>query len=230
MPGLSDDAFERTKRAVKFIEQNQRALMARTQSGLQIPFIPRTFKNDSGETISKFGLVRPSSFSVEHSLEYIVTVGKPNTTFSPIYYVNGSEAVANGDYGEFQIGPLFILAYDTGTPAYGEFFGAKPSQFTASKNYPHNFRCLGIIDATEKWMAAEFTGHIESLIGKPNADIAKGASGTFNIYSGTAGSEAIITSMTVSVFAKGQAMDSDNFATAGIINGQWYGFPYECPA
>lgn len=223
---LSPSLFDRICRAVRIVERVFGGPGGKLPEKEYQP--DATFYNDSGETIPAYGIFwDDDDFSYAEGVP-VVNAQKPGTTFSPILYVNGGLEVEAGKYGQYQLGEKVWLAYDTGTPARNDGYGAKPSQFTASKNYPSQFICRGIIDATDKVMLARNLFAIQTLLGKPNANISKGASGTFNIYSGTAGSEAIITSMTVTVFAKGQALTSTKWATAGIINGQWYGFPYEC--
>lgn len=223
---LTPDLFARLSRTIRFVE----SLMGRggVLDGHHVAPLA-TFLNDTGETIPPYGIFWVEDDpDVDDQIFPIVTAKKPSTTFAPCLYVNGENEVEDGSLGQYQLGSEIYLAYDSGTPAVNDGYGAKPSQFTASINYPCQFISKGVIDATNKIMLARNLFAIQSLIGKPASDIAAGASGTFNIYSGTSGSEAIISSMTVTVRAKGPAMAAADFGTAGIINGQWYGFPYEC--
>lgn len=186
------------------------------------------YKNTYAGDVTPYGIVSVADINIDEPGLPMAETSRPSSTFRQINLVNNDWTVGQDQYGLAQLGPQVTFAYETGSPALGEGFGPKPSQFAAAKNYPSILTCIGIVDATNKWALGMWNPLIDTLIGKPNSDIAKGAIGTFNIYGGTAGSEAIITGWTVSVCAKGQAMAAADFGTAGIINGQWYGAPYEC--
>lgn len=155
-----------------------------------------TFKNSSGSTIPAYGIFYDDAVSVT-SNRTIVTAKQATTTFQQYYYVNGPRDVANNGYGQFQTARQVLVKYDTGSPAAGEWFGAKASQFTASKNMPGQFLCRGIKDATDKIMLAIDAGPVQTLIGKLAGSLSQGSTATVNVWAGAGGSEAVITSMTL---------------------------------
>jgi hypothetical protein len=76
-------------------------------------------------------------------------------------------------------------------------------------------------------MLAEWN-QLDRLIGKTNATHNKNASGTINLHQGAAGSEALISSLTVTAFNKFANVASGKWVTVEWINGQWYLTSAEC--
>jgi hypothetical protein len=203
----------------------------RTPGGTLLSLTPRAvgipFKNNFAGTIKPFEVFSGAGISTSWGGPAAVLADRPSTTFRRTYYVNGDTEVRQGEYGLAQLGPVVTVAYDTGTPALGEGWGPKPSQFTLSKNYPHIATVLGIVDGTKKWMLAQWN-QLDRLIGKTNATHNKNASGTINLYQGAAGSEALISSLTVSAFNKFANVASGKWVVVEWINGQWYLTSAEC--
>lgn len=56
------------------------------------------FKNISGHTVPPFGVMRFISSTVEER-KFVLQMGRPSTTFFPIWYVNGPTEVANNKHG-----------------------------------------------------------------------------------------------------------------------------------
>src|SRR5215213_4800398 len=130
----------------------------RTPGGTALGIAPRTtgipFKNNFAGTIKPYEVFAAAGIYTTWGGPAAILADRPGTTFRRTYYVNGDSEVPQGQCGLAQMGPAVTVAYDTGTPAIGEGWGPKPSQFTLSKNYPHIATVLGIVDASKKWMLA----------------------------------------------------------------------------
>lgn len=143
----------------------------------------RAFKNSSGETIPRYGLFRIHDVDVTTPEVYQRVAKKPDTTFSRLYAVNSSMEVGNGELGLCRTFGEVMVAYDSGSPALLEGWGAKPSQFTASQYFLDCLIVEKILDSTNKIMLARLSP-ISSGLGKANATIANGASGDISIWYG----------------------------------------------
>lgn len=224
--GFSEGDFNRVREVVRYVESTfppsgngRPRLPPPTPDGIPI-------YNDTGSTLGKYSLVRPHAIR-KVSTKIFIDVKQPDTTLRQNMLVVGDNDVPASSYGLAQRGPQVKVLYDTGTPAIGEGYGPKPSQFTASKNYPCCLICDGIYDSSDKIMWARLVP-IDIVLGKTNASHAAGASGTVNVYSGTVGSEAIITSMTVSAYNRFTDIDSGKWVFVTWVNGQPYLSAAEC--
>ncbi len=185
------NTVRRLERSIRRTESMLLNLQA--QAGAQADFSPivwQSIKNNStiGQDCPAFGLFQLDSKTVANRLGYHVAV-RPSTTFKRDFAVNNPLPVSAQAYGLCATqGADLIVAYDSGTPAYGETWGFKPGQFTASKGFP-GLVCRGVFDSTNKWMYADIEP-ILSLLAKSTATISPGSTTDYKIYVGTAGSEA----------------------------------------
>lgn len=93
----------------------------------------------------------------------VLKVQKPGSA-APKHFVNGDYLLGANDTYKAQHGPVFRLAYDTGSPVNGDMYGAKDGQWEASAGQP-GYICLGVIDAVNRVMLAiEQTGFLEFRI------------------------------------------------------------------
>lgn len=68
-----------------------------------------------------------------------------------------------------------------------------------------------------------------TLLGKPNSDVAQGATGTFTIYSGdTKGSETA-TSREEDAYCRAAAITTTQMSYLEWVDGGWEAVPAECP-
>lgn len=89
--------------------------------------------------------------------------------------------------------------------------------------------CLGAAVIQGQWVKLNWihgAWHIgpeltNEQFGKPDSNIAKGASGTVSIWNGAGGSEAD-SGINVTAWAKGTAVTSGKFVVLGNMNGVWY--------
>lgn len=149
---LSDRDFSRVSRVVRKVEGEMSPGRPLDDSPrLLIPQpVSITVFNDSYETIPARGVARIKSAALTANKQPYVVVDKPSTTFARDYVVNDALQIESKKWGQAFISGWVQFAYDTGTPAVGESFGAKPSYWTASKNYPAILDCYGVTDATNK--------------------------------------------------------------------------------
>lgn len=197
------------------------------------PFIQnpwKRFANASGETIPPFSVMRITGCTNNYG-EITFTVAKPNSTFQHDYLINGPIAVRDTKYGlGTTLAQAGYVAYrsGSGTPAYGEEWGAKNAQWTLEKNRP-GFKIEGGIKSTAGVDAIVARQHlVTDLIGKPDSDIAKGATGTVSIYMGAQGAEAV-TEYDLTCSALGAAVTGSKWCVVFWRNGVWYVGPWECP-
>lgn len=144
-----------------------------------------TFQNTGSTKITAYGLMRVDS-SVGFGGIPIPTCKAPDGTYGKTWLVNGPDDVVAGDIGTAQRGPIVTFAYDSGTPTSGDFYGAKPSQCQASKNYSDLLEVIDVLLASQK-LARGFLHRVTTLVGKADSNIAAIASdvpgsGTVSIY------------------------------------------------
>lgn len=155
------------------------------QAGLKVV----RYRNDSGETVPAYGIIKITEFVTENGF-YLAKGDKPDTWGSQYsHYVNGPLDIADGDVGECYVpnGPVWAK-YDTGsTPLVGQSWGPTNNSWQLSQHVG-GFEVLsatgvdGYLLVTQKPMLW--------FLGKTDASHAKSATGTVSIYSGaTVGSE-----------------------------------------
>ena len=192
-----------------------------------------SFYNASGSEAPAYACMAVSGVQTLDSGEIVKKIAKPSSTFYQEYIFNNGTAIANEGTGTYQEGPEVKVAYDTGTPAVGEGWGPKPSQWTVSKNYPATCIVGCIYNSTDKIMLARAQS-INQIIGKLAGALSVGSSATVNVWSGAGGSEAVITDMTVTAFDWLMSSGADDIASEKKVVVDWInGIPYvteaECP-
>lgn len=152
---------------------------------------------------------------------------QPSTTFRRDHTFAPLTGLAANGQCLAQDGPHYYALYNSGTPANGEGYGPTPGQYYLTKNYPETSICHGVWDSTAKIMLATL-GVIERVVGKTAGAATQNGTATVNVYQGTAGSETIITSMTIaSVTNKGPAIASGIFVWVFWVDGLPYMEPID---
>lgn len=148
------------------------------------------FKNDAGETIPSFGIVRLTGVATIEATRVVLTGAKPNA-FGCQYNaaVNGPTAVLSGQYGICTRAAVGVALYDTadGTPAFGEKWGPRDATWKLKKN-TGGFSILGVTNS-DLGLVLVSPAPLRMFVGKTDAAHSKGATGTISIYAGTLGSE-----------------------------------------
>jgi hypothetical protein len=192
------------------------------------------FKNGASEAVPPHAVMEITASERDSTTgEIIYTVGKPSTTFRRFYLVNGpmevadSSSVSKYGKGTFLHSGGAVLYESGNTPAIGESWGAKASQWSLAKNRPGFL----ITAANNTSATAPYTSAVQSvidqLLGKPDANISKGSSGTVSVYMGAANSETDA-SIDITACALGAAVTMSKWVTLAYINSTWYVFPWEC--
>jgi hypothetical protein len=100
-----------------------------------------SYRNDAGEEIPAFALVRPTGADTDGTL----VVGKPNSD-GQLVYVNGPVPCPDGGYGLCTVDdPVFVYYDSGGTPAFGETWGAANGSWKLTEG-KQGWRILGAND------------------------------------------------------------------------------------
>ena len=193
------------------------------------------YRNDSSEDVPPYGLLRITGADYSDDLLTFLTINKPNTTFQRFYAVNGPSLVPAGQYGTCSLGfgSVLMVAIDTGTPAYGEGWGAKPASWKLNKNYPGGgFTVIGG-NNTDKGTSLFVQQPVNSLIGVLNGALAEGASVSVSVWRGAGGSEADETNWDITAYDYLMKTGATNIASGKkcllqFVNGVWYVTNAEC--
>lgn len=227
---LSKHAIERIVSRLDRLDLDHSNLRRRVESR-QSPAVfndPRRkkFLNNSGEEVPAYAVMEVSAGAQGPFTHERLTIVKPTTTFKRLYLVNGPEPVAANSegWGRYLMDDSSdnLVLYETGnTPAIGESWGAKASQWTLAKNRP-GF----LITAANNTSATNpYTSAVQYIVnhlkGKADGAISKGGSGTVSIWMGAAGSEAD-TTINVTAWAWGKAITSGKIVSVQWLDSAWY--------
>ncbi len=181
-------------------------------------------KNNAAETIPAWSCAAIGTGSTIDGV-YHPHASKPSTTFTRSYALTGGRDATTVD----KVGVTFeagLCKYDTGTPAVGETWGPKPGQWTLSRYYS-GFRCVGILDSTNKialWEREEPPFYLC----KADSSISKGSTGTASLYVGDSGSETDSTVNITSCKALWGAIATSKWCGVSFVNGVPYITQLEC--
>jgi hypothetical protein len=221
---FDENGKDRADSAIRWVE-GFREQGTRRQRRFVSPFDDVRIYNDTNEELPQFGVARVTGMTTIND-QKVVSVEKPDTTFGRLYLVNSGDDLAYQRVGVAKNRPIVKVLYDTGTPAIGEVWGPKPGQFSCSAWYP-GFKVLGIVSSTDKIMLAQYD-EPGIYLGKADADIAKGSTGTVSLWIGASGAESDSTINITGCSALGAAITSGKWVTVQYINGVPYVGPYEC--
>jgi hypothetical protein len=228
MPRFDLKSAQRIARTVKRIEQQ--SFGGELPGPLAPPRDQRVwwpFRNDSGETAPAGGVLAVTGLTIVSGVA-LLTVTKPSSTFRRRYAINDALEVANGKYGACCLAGVVQALYDSGTPAEGEGWGPKPSQWSLAKGYPRVADVLGQVDASQKWLLAELEP-LTTLIGRIESNLNKGSSGTVYVMDDT---ETKISSWTVSAVNRYADLTASGGSPAKVqcsfVNNRWCLDSAEC--
>lgn len=180
------------------------------------------FRNTSGEIIPAYACMRITG-AERKAGRVVLTVAKPSTTFQRLYLVNGSKPVAAAStaygYGTYLDEGGEVL-YESGTPAYGESWGPKASQWSLAK-WRYGFTVLG---ATAGSMMAK-QREVNVVYGQTNGAINKGSSGTVDLYDGN---NSAISSTSITATNRFANVSTTKKVMATWIGGTWLLSAAEC--
>jgi hypothetical protein len=182
------------------------------------------YRNDANTTVSAYGIIRLTGINSTEGLTFL-TAAQPDSN-TTAYAVNGPVEIPANEYGQcVLLGPC-VFQYDTGTPAFNDFYSAKSGQWTASKT-GNLIRCLGIIDVTNKFALGVIgAGSGDSIIGKLDGDLNYNSTATVSIWTGAVNSESDsgdnITSVGCRWLTSSKKLASGSWVKCDKINGVWY--------
>jgi hypothetical protein len=188
------------------------------------------FRNDSGEVIPAYGLLRITGMATVDGRN-IWKVEKPDATYRRRYLVAAQEVgIGKRGWGTWLWHADYVL-YDTGnTPAFGEEWGPEASSWTIKKDSP-GFTIQGGntgTGAASRTIAIQDVPQI--IIGKADALIANLSSGTVRVYGGTQGSEADTGLTIASCYNYGPEIADEAVVSVGWMSGKPYAALMSCPA
>lgn len=183
------------------------------------------FRNTSGEEIPAYGVMRVTGAERRQGLP-VVTVAKPSTTFQRLYLVNGPQRVGSSTssygYGTYLDESDFVL-YDSGTPAYGESWGPKASQWSLTK-WRYGFTIVGAVDSTGLKVVA-IQHQVNVVYGQTNGTHTKGSSSTIDLYDGN---NSAISSTSITATNRFATVATSKKVMCTWIGGTWISSAAEC--
>jgi hypothetical protein len=182
---------------------------------------PCIIKNNSGEEIPPCGVMRIESAADVDGMP-VYTVGKPNGTYYREYLVCSPVGIPSGGegYGGFLNEGGYVY-YSGGTPALGGEYGMTKDQWYLTEKRSGFVTTAETTTFNSKTLVLARGYALDKLLGKPASSIALNASGTVNVWAGTAGSETVITDVTVaSCFNK---TGSGSYTTSDFVIVSWLG-------
>jgi hypothetical protein len=148
------------------------------------------YRNDAGESIPAFGIVRITGLVIPEPGRVILTVAKPNVFGCQFQCaVNGPVPIGAGKFGTCSREPFIAALYDTadGTPGIGERWGPRDASWKLRRN-TGGFSVVGMTRSSTGLVLVQ-PAPMLSFVGKTDSAHAKGSTSTISIYAGTLGSE-----------------------------------------
>lgn len=158
------------------------------EQGGAAPYFLIPFRNDSGETIPAFAVMRVTGATGLGSIP-VLTVAKPNTAFQRRYLVNGPLAVSGASgQNTFGLGTwaeqsAFVLYDDANTPAYGEEWGPSNGSWEIKK-YRYGFHILGGATGGDTDLVGCYQMVVNEFYGQTDGALNKGSTQTVSVFDG----------------------------------------------
>jgi len=147
------------------------------------------FRNDSAESVPPFGIIRLTG-SITRRRQTVLKAEQSNTYGSQfLHAINGPQKISASKYGLCTLDFPAIARYDDsdGSPAFGEAWGPRNGDWKLRKSTA-GFQIIGMPDSTAKVVLVARSPML-SFVGKTDAAINKGNSGTISIFAGALGGE-----------------------------------------
>lgn len=173
---------------------------------------PLEYRNDSGETIPAYGIVRITGIIIPEPGRVLLTVAKPNV-YGCQYQcaINGPVPIGAGKFGNCSRETFAAALYDTadGPPGIGERWGPRDGTWKLRRN-TGGFAVVGTTKAATGLVLVQ-PAPMLSFVGKTDIAHAKGVTGTVSIHAGTLGSETDTTADMTGVYNR----------YADVASGKW---------
>jgi hypothetical protein len=175
------------------------------------------FRNDSAEQIPAFGVVRLTGVVVLEPGRVALTADQPDT-FGCQHRcaINGPVPVNAGKLGTLTREPLVPALFDSsdGTPSAGESWGPRAGTWMLKKN-TGGFTVVGVTNAAAGLVLVE-PAPMLAFLGKTDAALAKGATGSISIFSGaTIGAETDTDFNMIGVYNRFSDVESGKWVRCG---------------
>jgi hypothetical protein len=199
------------------------------------------FRNDSGEEIPPFGVMRPRIFAdtateiIDRDGQWCVSVVKPDTKFSRRYLINGSAAVPIAGYGMAADGFYPVLALrENETVECGDGWGVQPSSWKLKRYSPGKFTIYAASgqNASGDYRALFSQVECNELIVQGTAALTGASTVTANICRGLPATTETTIQVTIRdlQFPGGEVYPDDTLYAVSWRNGAWYVDWFdECP-
>jgi hypothetical protein len=188
------------------------------------------WKNTHSTTCPAGGIIKLSNIQLDSDStgDYYYEGTRPDSTVdSAVFAINGTDEVAQDGYGSCTLhGYAFLNTSSfSGTVAANAPFSPTASSWLAKRD---GFT-IGKLQSAGTCLSANILTPCvispQKLLGKADADIAKGSSGTVSIWSGAGGSESD-TTLNVTAYALASIETcSHDWVTLENRNGVWYAVP-----
>lgn len=188
------------------------------------------FRNDSGETVPAYGVVRVTGATERHG-QLLLTAAQPDSALRRQYALNGPLPVAAGDYGSCTCDSPWFALRGAGSPEPGQAWGPQPTSWSLVAGRP-GFAVLGAIDEADPLRMLVRHDPPQQLLGRTSATLTPGSSATIDLYFGGGGAESDSTiDLTAHewMLPTGESVESGAEVVLSWINGLWYVTAAECP-
>lgn len=178
-------------------------------------------KNVYAGTIPAYSIMAVVNASRVNGIRYS-HVDKPSTTVVWQHLMNGPTPLPQSATG-YGFWGMVPGKYLSGTPANGDVYGPKPSQWELEKDYPGGFIVDGIEDSTNKILFGRLPLFMPTVLAKCYSAIAADATtGTIKLCSGPPDSPTVIASMTIAAtYNPFQiALQTDDVVEVQLVNGR----------
>jgi hypothetical protein len=148
--------------------------------------------NASGETVPSGGLMAISGTTMIGGVTFM-SITKPTSTFERLVLISGAGTIAVADTGVGYMADLpFPAMYDStdGTPAQGQCWGPYPSSWKM-RRHMYGMYIWGEVDQDAK-KALVTQVMVPNVIGKTDAAITKGSTGTVSVWKGDQSADATV--------------------------------------
>ena len=230
------DGYILTKQAADWVARNSQ-LQTGTEAPFSVPSFfepttePQIFRNDTGETVPAYGVIRLTGLTTANERAYYTTA-KPASTLGWIA-INGPRDVAANEYGTIQSGPIYRILYDSAdSPTNGKVYGV--SGFKA-RSHPTGkpltqILIHGIFDSTRYILRASIIPFTSILIKAPSGGIpgrvgALVGKATCEVLNLATSNDALsVSTVTTPVYNWSTAAvcaNGDRYGMANWIDGRW---------
>lgn len=189
------------------------------------------FRNVGSETIPAFGVMRITGVEERHGVA-VYTVDKPSTTFQRLYLINGPKQVAAEGYGSGTFDVTYALCSSSASPAYGESWGAKHSEWLLFQHRPGFFMLGGYTGDGAAQRALVRQQEVSELWGSLDGSLSQGSSATLSVHFRDSATWTDST-MNITVYDKllksgATAIQSGKWVVADWYGDRWWATSAEC--